>query len=166
MKILQKRSGCWLIIASALFALLIFTGAITVIIWFRPAQVNSVQEATAILTVVPAPTSTAVGQLSFFSTPTATPPVLSIKIDGIGIGQFVQVFGTDGDGLRLRREPGTNADILFLGYESEVFKVVAGPKEEDGFVWWYLTAPYDDKRSGWAASRFLKVIELGNEAQP
>lgn len=104
--------------------------------------------------------------MSLFATPTATQPALSITIDGIQVGLFVQIYGTGGDGLRLRREPGTNADILFLGYESEVFKVVDGPKEADGFTWWYLTAPYDEKRSGWAASRFLRVIDLSGESQP
>ncbi|MEW6180050.1 MAG: SH3 domain-containing protein [Chloroflexota bacterium] len=104
--------------------------------------------------------------MSLFSTPTATQPPLAITIDGIGIGVYVQISGTGGDGLRLRREPGINSEVLFLGYESEVFKVVEGPREADGFTWWYLTAPYDEKRSGWAASSFLRVIDLNSDSQP
>ncbi|WP_322793633.1 SH3 domain-containing protein [Bellilinea sp.] len=159
-------SGCGTIILSALIALLIGAAIIAGTLLLRPTQVELTQEATAVLTIVPAPTSTIGGQMSLFATPTATQPALSITIDGIRVGLFVQIFGTGGDGLRLRREPGTNTDILFLGYESEVFKVVDGPKEADGFTWWYLTAPYDEKRSGWAASRFLRVIDLGTESQP
>lgn len=159
-------SGCGTIILSALIALLIGTAIITGALLLKPTQVELTQEATAVLTIVPAPTSTIGGQMSLFATPTATQPALSITIDGIRVGLFVQIFGTGGDGLRLRREPGTDTDTLFLGYESEVFKVVDGPKEADGFTWWYLTAPYDEKRSGWAASRFLRVIDLGTESQP
>lgn len=165
MKVLP-RSGCWVMVFSVLVALLIVGLGITGLIFLKPEENNSANVATAVLTVVPAPTSTISAQMSLFSTPTATQPPLSITIDGIRVGMFVQISGTGGDGLRLRREPGTNTDILFLGYESEVFKVVDGPREADGFTWWYLTAPYDEKRSGWAASRFLKVIDLSNEPQP
>lgn len=160
------RSGCGMIILSGFIALLIVTIGIAGILFLRPVEVESAREATAVLTIVPAPSSTPPGQVALFSTPTSTPPALSITIDGIAVGNFVQISGTGGDGLRLRREPGVNADILFLGYESEVFKVVDGPKQADGFVWWYLTAPYDEKRSGWAASRFLRVINLDQESQP
>lgn len=161
-----SASGCRMIFLSALIALLIVVAVITGVLLLKPTPVEVAKEATAVLTIVPAPTSTVGGQLSLFATPTATQPALSITIDGIRVGLFVQIYGTGGDGLRLRREPGTNTDILFLGYESEVFKVVDGPKEADGFTWWYLTAPYDEKRSGWAASRFLRVIDLSNESQP
>lgn len=159
-------SGCGMIAISVLITLVIGAAVIVGVLLLRPAQVELTREATAVLTIVPAPTSTVGGQMSLFATPTATQPALSITIDGIRVGLFVQIFGTGGDGLRLRREPGTNTDILFLGYESEVFKVVDGPKEADGFMWWYLTAPYDEKRSGWAASRFLRVIDLSSESQP
>lgn len=159
-------SGCGMIAISALITLVIGAAVIAGILLLKPAQVELTREATAVLTIVPAPTSTIGGQMSLFATPTATQPALSITIEGIRVGLFVQISGTGGDGLRLRREPGTNTDILFLGYESEVFKVVDGPKEADGFTWWYLTAPYDEKRSGWAASRFLRIIDLGTESQP
>ncbi|GIV66573.1 MAG: hypothetical protein KatS3mg047_0966 [Bellilinea sp.] len=155
-----------MIALSAFMAVFIVAAGIAGLHYLKPALLESAAEATAVLTIVPAPTSTAAGQMSLFSTPTATPPALSITIDGISVGQFVQISGTGGDGLRLRREPGINADILFLGYESEVFKVMDGPEEADGFIWWYLTAPYDEKRSGWAASRFLRVIDLNNQSEP
>jgi len=77
-----------------------------------------------------------------------------------GAGIYVQISGTGGDGLRLRQQPGTGSEVMFMGYEAEVFKVMDGPKEQDGYIWWYLTAPYDESRSGWAASNFLTVIEL------
>jgi len=33
-----------------------------------------------------------------------------------------------------------------------------GPQEADGYTWWYLVAPYDENRAGWAASEFLAAI--------
>jgi hypothetical protein len=43
--------------------------------------------------------------------------------------------------------------------DSEVFMVKDGPKDADGFTWWFLEAPYDPQRSGWAASNYLQVIQ-------
>jgi len=36
--------------------------------------------------------------------------------------------------------------------------VVDGPEQADGFIWWYLEAPYDTSRSGWAASQYLGLV--------
>ncbi len=116
--------------------------------------------ATAVLTIVAAPSSTPPGSQSLLSTPTPTQESAAITIDGITIGKYVQISGTGGDGLRLRREPSTSGAILFLGYESEVFKVNDGPVQADNYTWWYLTAPYDDTRSGWAAAQFLTIVDL------
>lgn len=158
--------GCGTYILAGFIAVLMIGGVITAALLLKPERQEARPQATAILTIVPAPTSTIGSQMSLFSTPTATQPPLAITIDGIGIGVYVQISGTGGDGLRLRREPGINSEVLFLGYESEVFKVVEGPREADGFTWWYLTAPYDEKRSGWAASSFLRVIDLNSDSQP
>lgn len=161
-----QRFSPWTFIGSFFFALLLLGLFVMALLLLKPEPPMTVTIPTAVLTIVAAPTSTAPGQMSLFSTPTPTQPAQTITIGGISQGVFVQISGTGGDGLRLRRDAGTSADILFLGYESEVFKVTDGPKEADGFVWWYLTAPYDDKRSGWAASNYLRVIELLNETQP
>jgi hypothetical protein len=42
--------------------------------------------------------------------------------------------------------------------EAEVFLVKDGPKQSDGFTWWFLEAPYDPDRSGWAASSYLVMV--------
>ncbi len=78
------------------------------------------------------------------------------------IGSFVQISGTDQEGLRLRAGPGTGYNQLFLGMESEVFEVKDGPVASDGYAWWYLIAPYDKKRNGWAASDYL--VRINSEA--
>ena len=70
----------------------------------------------------------------------------------------MQITGTDGEGLRIRSEPGLTGNPDFLGFDSEVFIVKDGPQLVDGYTWWYLVAPYDDTRAGWAASDFLSYI--------
>jgi hypothetical protein len=112
----------------------------------------------AALTVIPAPTSTV------YVLPTATlvlePPTATFTPppNTVAIGVYVQIKGTDGQGLRIRSTPGLDGQQLFLGYDSEVFLVKDGPLEKDGYTWWFLVAPYDENRAGWAASDFLTVI--------
>ena len=60
---------------------------------------------------------------------------------GIQVGSYVKILGTDGEGLRLRREPSLAGEIVFLGLEGEIFTVSGGPQERDGYLWWYLEAP-------------------------
>ncbi len=74
------------------------------------------------------------------------------------IGMNVSIHGTEGDGLRLRREAGKQGTPIFLGAENEIFIIKGGPKEADGFNWWYLEAPYDSARAGWAVANYLAVV--------
>lgn len=78
---------------------------------------------------------------------------------GIEIGDVVQIFNTQGAGLRLRSNPGTSSSVQFIGEELEPFTVANGPTDQDGYVWWYLESPYDANRSGWAAAEYLQLIE-------
>lgn len=112
--------------------------------------------APADLTVIPAPTSTS----SAPPTATVDPFAPTAAPTGIAVGNYVQIAGTDGEGLRIRSDPGLNGNFEFLGYDSEVFIVQDGPREVDGFVWWYLVAPNDDTRNGWAAADFLSYIPV------
>jgi hypothetical protein len=73
----------------------------------------------------------------------------------IQVGMTVHISGTGGDGLRIRQEPGVNSTPLFLGADNEEFLVKAGPELVDNLTWWYLEAPFDDKRQGWAAANYL-----------
>ena len=49
-------------------------------------------------------------------------------------------------------------DIPVYHKDVEVFEVREGPQEADGHTWWYLVAPYDESRAGWAAAEFLGAI--------
>ena len=110
------------------------------------------------LTVIPAPSGTPIPA----PTPTWDPSIptpTSVTLPGqIAIGSYVQIKGTEGQGLHIRSSPGLDSDQLFLGYDAEVFLVKDGPRQADGYTWYYLVAPYDNTRAGWAASNFLNIV--------
>jgi hypothetical protein len=119
--------------------------------------------ATAVVTVIPAPT-TVPPTFTLEARPTPTPTSASALPPSpppgeITTGAYVQITGTGGDGLRLRTEPGLNADVRILGAEAEVFLVKDGPRQVDGYTWWYLVGPYDSSRRGWAVSNYLAVVQ-------
>ncbi len=111
---------------------------------------------TADLVVIPLPENTPTPDPSFIPTP--EPTEIQIGNGDIGLGAFVQVFNTSGSGLQIRSGAGVQNPPNFVALDAEVFEVVDGPVEADGYTWWLLTAPYDETRSGWAASAYLEVI--------
>lgn len=124
--------------------------------WTSPRFAPNVGFAPADLTMIPAPTNTP----QFVPTPTIDPlqPTPTLPADTIGIGVYVQISGTEGDGLRIRATAGLNGETVFRGEESEVFVVKDGPQTADGYTWWHLTASYDETRAGWAVADFLSVV--------
>jgi hypothetical protein len=144
----------WVILGALAFAgllLLITAVAIGLTSARRNSEVGFVP---ANVTVIPAPTGTSGAP----PTPTIDPFASPTSPAGIAIGNYVQITGTEGQGLRIRAEPGLGGEFQFLAYDSEVFVVQDGPREVDGYVWWYLVAPYDETRIGWAAADFLTYI--------
>lgn len=87
-------------------------------------------------------------------TPSPTP-----KPGEIAVNAVVQVHGTEGTGLRFRQSPSLNGQELFMGFDTEVFNVIDGPRQADGYTWYYLAAVNDVNRKGWAVSQFLSNIE-------
>jgi hypothetical protein len=151
---LTERFNIWVILGGILVAgMLIFLVATALFLLpdERPQGLEPGSRMTTIPADVPTRTPTAPAE-----SPTPTPPA---AVDGIFVGGYVQIADTGGQGLRLRSGPGTENPPRFLGMESEVFLVKDGPEESDGFTWWYLEAPYDPGRSGWAASAYLAVVE-------
>ncbi len=115
---------------------------------------------TAALTVIPAPTATSPPSILLPTAPAAAsnmPPAL--PPGELAVGAFVQISGTGGDGLRLRANPGLAYESRFLGLEAEVFQIEAGPQDVDSYTWWYLVAPFDTTRCGWAVSNYLEVVQ-------
>lgn len=137
------------------FAAFLLFLTLIIIGWTSPRFSPEVGFAPADLTMIPAPTHTPNVTVAPTNDPsiTPTPDLTTINIEG-----YVQITGTEGEGLRIRLAPGLNGETVFRGEEAEVFVVKDGPQSADGYTWWYLVAPYDTTRAGWAAADFLAVI--------
>ena len=144
----------WVILGALAVTGLLILITVIAIGWTTPRQASNVGFVPADLTVISAPTATP------NVTPTATidPFAPSPTPTGLAVGTYAQITGTGGEGLRIRSSPGLAGEPVFLGLDSEVFVVQDGPREADGYVWWYLVAPYDTARAGWAAADFLTYI--------
>jgi hypothetical protein len=144
--------NAWTILGALLVAgcLLVFT--LVSIGWTSARQTPPLGFVPADLTIISPSTATPL------PSPTPLPAGTSTPIGQIGIGAYVQITGTEGAGLRIRREPGQGGDTVFLGEESETFQVKDGPQQADGYMWWYLVAPYDENRAGWAAADYLAAV--------
>ena len=151
---LKQLFNKWVILGALAFAGLLLLITALSIGFTSPLQPADVGFAPANLTVIPASTATSSAPPTATIDPFAPTPVPT----GIAIGNYVQITGTDGEGLRIRSEPGLAGNPDFLGFDSEVFIVREGPVALDGYVWWYLVAPYDETRAGWAAADFLSYI--------
>jgi hypothetical protein len=148
----------WRVILGGIFlAIILCLGLGLLTLAFRPDKLPQAAQPTAGLTIIPADTPTAIALPDSSGLPSATPASGSSK-GGIEVGVYVQISGTGGDGLRLRSGPGVKSAPLFLGMEAEVYQVKDGPKDADGYTWWYLEAPYDQQRKGWAASKYLTIV--------
>ena len=144
----------WVIIGALVLAGLLIMITALAIGLTAAAPSSDVGFVPADLTVIPAPTGTSGAPPTPTIDPFATPTVPA----GVAIGNYVQITGTEGQGLRIRAAPGLDGEFQFLAYDSEVFVVQDGPRELDGYTWWYLVAPYDETRVGWAAADFLTYI--------
>lgn len=143
----------WVIMGALAFAGFLLLVTLISIGWTRPRQDSGVGFVPADLTIIAPPTPTAIPQPTATPAGTVTPPA-----GQFAIGAYVQIKGTGTDGLRIRSAAGLNSDTVFRAEESETFKIKDGPQDADGHTWWYVVAPYDDTRAGWAAADFLAVV--------
>ena len=149
-------AGLGVVLGTASLFALIVLGYFT-----RQAQV-SIPPATPILILLNAPTAiktikppTETAEPANTSTPTLSPEAS----DSLSLGRLVEVYGTEGDGLRMRDTVGLDSKIVFLAVESEVFELRDGPVQKDGYEWWFLVNPYNLDKTGWAVSTYLRAIE-------
>jgi len=127
--------------------------AVLLLLWFTRPESRAYSPAALILNVTPAPTVT---QSPPTPSPISTATGAPVTTNTLVSGGFAQVSGTGGDGLRLRLAPGLNGEIKLLGSEGEIYQIVEGPQEADGYTWWLLVDPDDDTRRGWAVGDFLQ----------
>lgn len=96
------------------------------------------------------------GEVPAFSLqgPTLPPVIISPTPESMGIGKTVMVE-SDESGLNVRSGAGIQNQRLFVADDGEVFTIVGGPTQADGFTWWEIESPTDPSRRGWGASVFL-----------
>jgi len=143
-----------------IFAAGIFT-VLVAILWSAKAKAVEQLPATAILHVIEAPTQT---PLAPNATPTPAVSPTSTQQEppnsaDIVSGDYVQVSGTGGDGLRLHKEAGVSSGVQYIAIEAEVFVVKEGPVNNDGYTWWLLQDPYTDNAAGWGVGNYLVVVQ-------
>ena len=148
-----------IVIGALALGVILFLGFILALNLTKPTTMPT-GLVTAALTVIPGPTATPIPPSPTPPEPTQNPDVPPEPSPGeIAVGNHVQVFGTEGDGLRLRLGPGLENEPQYLGLEGEVFQVVDGPQQADGFTWWLLAAPLDTDRQGWGVSNYIQVVQ-------
>ena len=160
MKNLRSLVNFKVIFGAIVFAVLIFSMLVAVL-WTAKATEISAVPATAIVKVIEAPTATKIPPQQ---TPTSQPTPGEAgqepaPIANLTIGNYVQVSGTGGDGLRLHESAGVSSKVQYIAMESEVFVVKDGPMDADGYVWWLLEDPYSENASGWGVANYLAIIQ-------
>ncbi len=147
----------WVIIGAVGFGLALSVATFFLLWATRRAPAYSGM-ATAAITIVRLPTETQPVPTATLGTPTPSPVPLPDSGE-ISIGAYIEIAGTGGEGLRFRVEPSIQSQVLFLGMDTEVFQVRDGPQVADEHTWWYLVAPFDETRQGWAVSDYLAVVQ-------
>jgi hypothetical protein len=156
---LRRYLTIWVLLGGVAIAGILFAFTLLVVFAVRgspPAR----SLPTAALYIMPAPTDTIPAPTTVLQpTPTVTseappPPPQGVIV----IGSFVEVTGTGEVGLRLHDDASLDSKTQFVGMDTEVFKVSDGPRDADGYTWWYLVAPYDATRHGWAVANYLSTI--------
>jgi hypothetical protein len=154
------------------FALVILTVAgLTCGLWGyvlfgRPAAAAPVGSTPTPVIILVTPTPT-IGAEPLVNTPQEVPTTAPIAEElptpesenVIVLGGSVVVAGTEGSGVAIRQGPGTSYQWMAIGNEGDVFLVQDGPRENDGYTWWFIVDPQDANRAGWAAGEFLQAVE-------
>lgn len=147
-----------IILTTTITLLILLAGLILSFIFFlKPMDASS---PIADLTLLPGMTNTPILPTN---TPTIIPsPTIGIRpspLPGtIGIGGYVQVFGTNGGGLNIRSSIGISATLVFNALDGELFVIVDGPKTQDGYTWWKIQSSVESSRTGWAVDNYLAPI--------
>lgn len=87
-------------------------------------------------------------------TPAASP---TLPPGDFVIGARVQVVGVGETRLNIRASPGLDGAQLFLAEDGDVYQLVGGPQDVDGYEWWKLEDPQNPAHVGWAARNYLMI---------
>ena len=157
----MQRPGCVWAASGAAGGVIVLAAVLALTALTRRMAPN-VQPAAPVVTLLPRPTATVAATVPPTPMPTDTPPPAAPDAGNGGqvtVGSIVAVYGTEGDGLRLRADPSTTGTIRVLAGESEVFTVQDGPVDADGRSWFYIISPSDAARAGWAVADYLRLAQ-------
>ena len=159
-KILRNLFNIKVIIGAIVFALGVFA-VLVAVIWSLKVKIISQVPATAIFHVIEAPTEALLNPLtSQTSVPTpTTSQQVPLPSSDIAMGDYVQVSGTGGAGLRLHIEAGVSSAVHYTALEAEVFLVKDGTVDTDGYIWWLLQDPYTNNAVGWGVGNYLLIVQ-------
>lgn len=125
-----------------------------------PLAVAPLEPTVIVLTAPPSPMPTETQAVILpTAVPTSTPvptPDNAVAPPEITIGFYAQVANTGGTGVRLRGGPSVSNISLLVVPDDTIALVLAGPTENDGFLWWQLQL--EDGTEGWAAGDFLVPV--------
>ncbi|HPG19510.1 MAG TPA: SH3 domain-containing protein [Flexilinea sp.] len=136
-------------------AAFIFLGIILLIVNIGPSPAEEKEDALAQLTVIPMPTITPTSAIP------SEKPDLSVKYispEGFSVGAYVKIENTQGAGLKIRPDPGTGGEVTFIASEGDIFIIIDGPDERNGYTWWKLQGFEDPSLVGWGASKFFSLV--------
>lgn len=119
-----------------------------------PPELNNT---VALATIIPNPTSQYSAPV-IENDPYKPTPTPTAAPGQISIGTVVQVTGTEGIGLRFRASPNLVGQEVFMGFDTEAFNVLDGPRQADGYTWYFLSSVNNENRNGWAVSNYLTVL--------
>lgn len=152
-----------IILGGVLFAICTFAALLAILWSSRQDGLPSVPS-TALFNIIEAPTQTLPALVVTpiqTPTPTVAPGEPQPNKD-IALGDYVQVTGTGGDGLRLHASAGVSGKVNYIAIDSEVMLVKDGPIDADGYTWWLLQDPYTQDANGWGAGNYLVVVQNPN----
>ena len=142
-------------IMSLILSVVVFLGIIMVVISTRNPADDDPENALAQLTIIPAPTITATSPV------VAEQPNLEVRYispEGFSIGAYVKIANTQGAGLKIRPNPGTGGEVSFIASDGDLFTIIDGPDERNGYAWWKLEGFEDNSLVGWGASDYFALV--------
>jgi hypothetical protein len=72
-------------------------------------------------------------------------------------GFKVNIYGTEGEGLRLHQSAGQESPTVYLANEGGLYIITEGPIITGGYVWWQIRSLTNETNFGWAVQDFLQV---------
>ncbi len=145
----------WVLVSTTILGFVLFVALLILITGSALRTDPPADSALAQMTIIPAPTVTP-------TAPTVGEPqeltVRYVSPEGFSIGAYVSIQNTQGAGLKIRPEPGTGSKVDFIAAEGELFVIVDGPDERNGYAWWKLAGFENPERTGWGAAAFLGLV--------